>query len=116
MSTKERVMKRGGRRGEGGYERATVGRGFGLLSGVVGSGLGMRGNARGAWGGRQRQSGAPCFRPFSPPPSAGRLEEKKRQKAEPVPRRSCSDSKPALCAALIFPSRAALKSSKTCRE
>lgn len=56
------------------------------------------------------------FLPFFPSPSAGRSEEKARQKAEPVPRRSCSDSKMALCAALIFRSWAALESSETCRE
>lgn len=56
------------------------------------------------------------FLPFFPPPSAGCSEEKARQKAEPVPRRSCSDSKMALCATLIFRSWAVPESRETCQE
>lgn len=108
--------EKGWQEGEGSYRLAAVGRFTFAEWGWVGPGQGCGGDAEGARGGMRLWSKAPCFRPSSPPPSTACSEEKKRQKAEPMPRRSCSNSKTALYAALIFPSRAALESGETCQE
>lgn len=110
--------------GEGGCELAAVEVGEICVCwvGLCGSGLEVcrvpqarKGVSQGGWQ-PQRRSGGLYFLPFFPPPSAGCSEEKARQKAEPVPRRSCSDLKMALCATLIFRSWAVLESSETCQE
>lgn len=114
----------GGGAGAGGCELAAVEVEGDLCvpSGCAGSGLGGRGVPQAGWGccGEPDSPGSQAaglyFLPFFPPPSAGRSEEKARQKAEPVPRRSCSDPKMALCAALIFRGWAVLESRETCQE
>lgn len=118
------AMKRGGG-GEGGRRLRAGCRGGGrrfMFAGWLGWELGGRGEPRQGWGccgesdSPGREPAGLYSPPFFPPPSAGRSEEKARQKAEPVPRRSCSDSKMALCATLIFRSWSVLESRETCQE